>query len=627
MKKVVFILLILIILTAIGLGIFFFLKKQSVGKIRAIIPTPTPVKPALLQVLDTIKDDGTFDKDTALKAYSLTVGDMPGVTPPTGPDFTVKDVSGPLRWVLGHYDELTPEQKAAVDETLKHEPMTQSYQWDPLTVYAAPFTDDDVKKFKHMADISEQNIAGNIGHGLDIPYSVNIYDHTKKKGKEKKDLGYTVVTNKDGGYTGKPAWCFIYISDVEIGNDTEAENTMIHEMLHCFQGAAFIDLAKFYKIVPSWLIEGSAEYAGDFLTSSADPGWWRVYLTQPQTSLFKRTYDAMGFFSHMQEAGIDPWKRFDFMFDAAETGGYMAAFNEGITGHVDEFFKTWATGYARDYTIGPEWDTKGPAITSDTYKPPYVTINNGDSDGGHVSSVSNALYYLALDSEVSILSTPQYARLHDYPGSGYEATEPRGVFCTKKGGCVCPKGSAHEGETFTNIPQQHILAVTGGTGGADWLVSGMSLENYCKSQKMDACLVGTWTEQRIIPAVDTHGLIQIPDPIGLKFVFQKDGSYSVNFDTFPPLKTKDGDTVTFSGAITGKMTTIGGTAVATNDIVMDNLYEHLTMDGMQFPPISATTVLSAFGLLDKLHGSGTYKCSGDIMTFSSGGRTATFKRE
>ena len=113
-----------------------------------------------------------------------------------------------------------------------------------------------------------------------------------------------------------------------------------------------------YVKAPDWLIEGSAEWVGQTLapSPSTSDGWWRRYLLDIGKSLLTRTYDAIGFFAHMEETGIDPWHSFDLMFKAPTSAmAYAIA--------TDRQFKlTWASSLLRDPDFGAGWDTTGPNI-------------------------------------------------------------------------------------------------------------------------------------------------------------------------------------------------------------------------------------------------------------------------
>ena len=67
-----------------------------------------------LKVLDQIQPNGTVSTATALDAFALAIGPLPGVTPPPGR--TVRPDSGTLAldWVFAHWNQLSPAQQQTV---------------------------------------------------------------------------------------------------------------------------------------------------------------------------------------------------------------------------------------------------------------------------------------------------------------------------------------------------------------------------------------------------------------------------------------------------------------------------------------------------------------------------------
>src|SRR5215471_10222465 len=80
-------------------------------------PTTAPTgggEPAFQRVLDRIGPDGQIDKTTALQAFAVAFGRLPGVPRPHGPAMRLGSGTGPLRWVMALLGQVTPAQRAAV---------------------------------------------------------------------------------------------------------------------------------------------------------------------------------------------------------------------------------------------------------------------------------------------------------------------------------------------------------------------------------------------------------------------------------------------------------------------------------------------------------------------------------
>src|ERR1700686_4566224 len=70
--------------------------------------------PAWKGVLGQVQPDGTVSLATALAAFTLAVGPLPGVTTPAGPTGQLIDGTVGVRWVIGHWAQLTAAQQQAV---------------------------------------------------------------------------------------------------------------------------------------------------------------------------------------------------------------------------------------------------------------------------------------------------------------------------------------------------------------------------------------------------------------------------------------------------------------------------------------------------------------------------------
>ncbi len=84
----------------------------------AVSPSEPTAEPAgavsqqWLDVLDQTNADGTVDVQTAVDAFSLAFGPLPGATV-QGTGGLFPDGTLALRWLVTHWDELTPDQQAA----------------------------------------------------------------------------------------------------------------------------------------------------------------------------------------------------------------------------------------------------------------------------------------------------------------------------------------------------------------------------------------------------------------------------------------------------------------------------------------------------------------------------------
>lgn len=98
-----------------GFGWWWLHRPHASRSLRRAAP-PANAPSAWEQVTADIGPHGEVSKDVALRAFSLVFGPVPGVGPLPPMDSSVPWCgTEPLRWVRAHTNELTPEQRAAVE--------------------------------------------------------------------------------------------------------------------------------------------------------------------------------------------------------------------------------------------------------------------------------------------------------------------------------------------------------------------------------------------------------------------------------------------------------------------------------------------------------------------------------
>src|SRR5204862_523180 len=63
-----------------------------------------------------IKADGTVPTSAALQAFALAIAPLPGVKVPSGPAGTIRAGGSIVRWMRGHWNDLTAAPRAAVQK-------------------------------------------------------------------------------------------------------------------------------------------------------------------------------------------------------------------------------------------------------------------------------------------------------------------------------------------------------------------------------------------------------------------------------------------------------------------------------------------------------------------------------
>ena len=449
----------------------------TLGNPSKAAPTPPPSGPSsYAQLFSQIRPDGTVSKETALEAFALAIAPLPGVTPPAGapPTFTERlDGTFAIDWIRPYLDDLTPAQKAVVDAAIAPDPnapiQTPASSQNRFPVVLADAT--STKAYESLIGSAITVIAARLHRSLHLGWSVTL-NATQEESASTLAITYTTYFPLRG-YSA----CSVHVNP-SLANTIEApvvSATMAHEIFHCFQYDWF-DQHGSFRLLPEWIIEGQAEWVGETVggPSSVGKNWWGTYLTEPQTPLWQRTYDAVGFYQHLDEEGIDPWAHFDAMLSQnTNVDAYQAA---GASSDI--FLDTWASGLFRDETLGDPWNAKG-IWTLNAHAPPeQVSVASKETQDVATDVVVNKDIRVTSTADVVEVQMKGHVRIHLHPPSDETSTTDRWL-CTKEGGCECPEGEHYTGPKLELVAATFELGLTGSLNGASGTLSGHSLDEYC----------------------------------------------------------------------------------------------------------------------------------------------------
>lgn len=459
---------------------------SSSGRARAATKAnggPAPASTAWGKVLARIGPDGTVDRQTALQAFALAFGPVPGVRVPNGPKGRVTSGSEALRWAVRFRDEMTPAQQGAVDRVVHAGDLGTAGPGK-----AAPRVDGlGTARYRTLVDEMLSRYKGPLG-ALPIATSV------ARVGFLGTAWAYADGYDANGDQQGPAVRCFVGITPIgQKGSDDALAQTLAHELFHCYQHAWSGTLARMYhevEVAP-WAIEGSATWAGINVApvqiAPAD-NWWIPYLTSPTQSLFSREHDGVGFYGQVYQQGVDLWPLFRKFIS---TSGNVARYHVLADPAGDKFADAWAPGYFRRPARGNAWEITGKAVPpAGTLEPPVVdlTIGNGTQQAVSAKPFTNGLYAVDASADITHVAIARHARLAD--AAGFDSTELSDLYlCTKAdGNCACPDQSEGDGSAGLPPSRQTVkgvltLGLTGATDGAQGAVSGQSLDEFCKPRK------------------------------------------------------------------------------------------------------------------------------------------------
>lgn len=449
----------------------------------------TAPKTAWGNALGAINADGTYSKDAALKLFAVAFG-MPGVDRPSGKLGQIRSGTIALRAALAHESELTAAQRARIEEVRS---LPDDSAGSPIVIDAAyqdastgmssarsvgqrllpvskpsASADSDLRNLiQAKARQLRQEIKARLG--TDIPGKLTIVFDSRDEfvsGTRIRKAGAADARFVDDQYSE----CILHLYPATFESASDATTTTAHEMIHCFQ-AALYPSEDAYNNAPQWALEGSAEWGSASLVGpdSLDTTLWRQYLTGPGVPLFKKTYEALGFYAHLEETGHSPWAAFRTMWS---TKGNEAQFAV-LGGTSNDFLDSWASSMSRKDAFGAAWNTTGPGITDDDSAPRYPLTVGKSAAKVAAAPYAARIYALAADTDLIDVSITGHARLSD--GMVDETSLSSRTFCLRPDQCTCPDGTSPEKSTQL-ASSGALLALTGGPDGASGTVQGRDLD-------------------------------------------------------------------------------------------------------------------------------------------------------
>jgi hypothetical protein len=435
--------------------------------LRAPLPTT-----AWGRVLDQIRPDGSVSESTALQAFALAYGPVPGVHPPAGQSQSIPDATLAAAWILRYRQRLPSRQRRVVDRLLG-----LSANGASITAHAALYGDPGFVPDAQLQSLAQSWVpvfANRLNHQLGLSLVVG-----------------TTTTPLGTAANGKPAFadalpisilggnvfglqCRIRLgSSVQI--NTYLELALAHEVFHCFQ----FDLApSTWKTIPDWIMEGMADWAAlsvDPVSYANTDGALGTYLTSTRKPLFSRDYDAVGFWGHVQDVTGNLWSRVAQILNAGGNGAsYVAAVG------ASNFLPSWGSSPFRTVPASTDWAMLSPISPPGPGAIPLgqKTILFGDGDvyadpwstsqfDVH-ASVNRPILHFAIDGSGRLSDGYNYTDLHD------------AWFCTRSGGCPCPPHTISTISATQPLETVSLLGLAAGGGETKGRIDSFSLHDVCR---------------------------------------------------------------------------------------------------------------------------------------------------
>jgi hypothetical protein len=430
-------------------------------------------------------------KTDALQAFVQTVGPLPGIKalPGAVDRAPYGSLSGPIRWAAAYLPTMTPAQRKAFQKLI-------GGRRGAFARIASNPPKGAQKKWDQAAKTAVALLSAHLGVSLSsapaLPVEVKLMTAPDPGGPGSQAAAEPLDKNgKWASSLGPGVKCQIQVFPLgwQSSNPDLPIYVTAHEAAHCFQfklnSPVYSTLAQ-----SPWLIEGGAEWAGDQVAREVlghDPkdqylsDYWNAYLKYPGTGLFSRVYDAVGFFAHLAETvqGGNLWPTLKQMFMAK---GSQAAYDVAVPDSNTGFLDSWASGYARDASLGTAWDTTGIGITSTKPPIPFYAGSGNTQVSIDAGPRSSAVARVQIADQVLMVSssggTP-FGRLRDASGStiGLDTAS----YCVTGQDCSCPSGSPGFGDTLPGIaPGPAWVALSGSNAATHLTLARVSAAVWCQ---------------------------------------------------------------------------------------------------------------------------------------------------
>lgn len=496
-----------------------------VGACQAAAPTAPPTAPAgtqWQQVLAGIGPKGEVEPAMALAAFSLAVAPLPGVDLPAGPSPTsaeIIDGAAPVRWLLRVWDRLTPEQQAAAtvalsalgrpDFTALEPPKMALAQHIDLAAPASGANEKgscgiwlydvtpvalpaEVQPYAEDLQLAAAAFAGHLHRDPVSKWGVCLYPGTGTTAAT-----VTRILDSAGADFGTPDHCTIYLNSSYFEGLKASDPGRYGYAISVAAFRCFLQTAAYYgkpAVRAPYVEEGLTAWAAGRVSEEVfgGPGnalenVWPGYLLEPGESLFTRSWDAIGFYSQLEEIrpGQLTWDVVDPMLGApdAESAFYRSG------ARAVEFWAVWAAGFFRDPDRGSAWDIAGPGVTGDASPRIVLSVANGTSKDVQTAPLTAAIFEVTSTADVTYVGGTD-VRFSD-GAIDQQIHDNSFPFCTKEGGrgdCTCPPETLRGRAGLPTPPplaSPFHFALTGRydpvweLGGGTGSLVGWSLDDFC----------------------------------------------------------------------------------------------------------------------------------------------------
>jgi VWD domain-containing protein len=438
------------------------------------------------RVLDSIRPDGKVPRSTALELFALAYRPLPGTKRPPGVLDRAPRGTLAANAILGVWATLTPAQRAIVKKALgitgfaasRRKTQSQSRPGAPPNYgdprfRRNPRTEAIVKSF---VKIYERRMG--IGRPLRFQIAAGA-----SSGISKSDYADTLAVSPSGVAGAGATVCRVRARPQLAVTSVFSLLVLAHEAFHCWQA----DLMGQTYTTPMWVVEGGADWAAlsvqrvSYAEGGGNLTW---YFGTPPKPLFSRSYDAVGFWGHLEESTGDLFPRMPAILRAALSGNEAAYAAAGAD--AQHFLQNWGSSALDLRPLGANWTMRRPIVPPSFLAPEATPLSVS-------RSLVEAAPYAVAHYQILVGNYPPKKPLihfritpfgHLGNQGGLDTTALSDAWFCLREQCKCPEGT--EGDPPPAPPigyEVSYLALSGGRRGVKGLVTVASLDDFCKKKE------------------------------------------------------------------------------------------------------------------------------------------------
>jgi hypothetical protein len=429
------------------------------------------------RALAQIRPDGTFSRQAALDLFALAFGPLPGVHPPRGAASTISSGTLAVQAILPYRAQLTKAERDAVDHILGLPPPKQAGHPARTANFSFPGFEPD-PGLQATADGFISAYEAKLGYLLPLTVVAGkTTEHKTVKGLVAQGWAFAVNGLDTWGF-GVKRDCIVEISPEGLASGSvRLDEVVAHEVFHCFEFA--LQGLSNWDNPPDWIEEALAEWAAltvDPVPYQVGGGWLTTYIQTEYLPLFERTYDAVGFWGHVQDATGSLWARIPSILNAADNQSAFVL----AGADTDRFLDSWGSSVVRAPGASFSWQMFSPIQppgfgglqpyiagdiegTGNVSTPPYTTVVYVVRPGP-----SQELLHLVINGHARLSTQYDYTDLQD------------AWFCTTSKPCECPEGTDGNVPPARPLGTSSALALSGDPGaGTSGYIASASLDDFC----------------------------------------------------------------------------------------------------------------------------------------------------